>query len=39
MMPNESEMLSIKNEWSKLIPDWDADSHFFKHSGQRETLI
>jgi len=33
MMPNEGEMLSIKNEWTKLIPDWSADENLFKETG------
>lgn len=36
MMPNESQMRSIKNEWNKLIPDWDADDSFFKQNGERQ---
>ena len=36
MMPNEGEMRSIKNEWTKLIPDWDADDSFFYRSGKRQ---
>lgn len=36
MMPNEGEMTSIKNEWTKLIPDWDADDTFFKSTGERQ---
>lgn len=36
MMPNEGEMMSIKNEWNKLIPDWDSDEFFFKSSGQKQ---
>lgn len=36
IMPNEDEMRSIKNEWTKLIPDWDADDTFFKHTGSRQ---
>lgn len=38
MMPNESEMMSIKNEWSKLIPDWDSDMSFFTKNGERELI-
>ena len=30
MMPNEGEMRSIKNEWNKLIPDYDIDDTSFK---------
>lgn len=36
MMPNEDEMKSIKNEWTKLIPDWSADDNFFKETGSRQ---
>ncbi len=36
MMPNESEMRTIKNEWTKLIPDWDSDDRFYRSSGQRQ---
>lgn len=36
MMPNESEMTSIKNEWTKLIPDWDSDDTFFRNVGKKQ---
>nr|DAH29934.1 MAG TPA: hypothetical protein [Caudoviricetes sp.]DAJ76133.1 MAG TPA: hypothetical protein [Crassvirales sp.] len=36
MMPNEGEMRSIKNEWTKLIPEWDSDDTFFKNVGERQ---
>lgn len=36
MMPNESEMLTIKNEWTKLIPEWDDDENFFKNTGEKQ---
>jgi len=36
MMPNESEMINIKNEWNKLIPEWDGDEVFFKTSGEKQ---
>ena len=36
MMPNESEMSSIKNEWTKLIPDWDSDDTLFNNVGKRQ---
>lgn len=36
MMPGESEMRGIKNEWNKLIPDWASDDTFFKHEGERQ---
>lgn len=36
MMPNDGEMRSIKNEWTKLIPDWDSDDRFFYKNGKRQ---
>lgn len=36
MMPTEGDIRSIKNEWTKLIPDWDSDDTFFRSSGQRQ---
>ncbi len=36
MMPNEGEMSSIKNEWTKLIPEWDSDDILFKNVGERQ---
>ena len=30
MMPTADDMRNIKNEWNRLIPEWDADSTFFK---------
>lgn len=36
MMPNEGEMMSIKNEWNKLIPDYDSDETLFKNSGKKQ---
>ena len=36
MMPNESEMLTIKNEWTKLIPEWDDDENFFNNIGKKQ---
>lgn len=36
MMPTESDMRSIKNEWNKLIPEWDSDDTFHKHVGSRQ---
>lgn len=38
MMPNEGEMMSIKNEWNKLLPDVDSDYEMFRNSG-REQII
>lgn len=36
MMPTESDMRSIKNEWNKLVPEWDADEVFFKTEGEKQ---
>lgn len=36
MMPTESDMRSIKNEWNKLVPEWDSDDIFFKSEGVRQ---
>lgn len=36
MMPTEGEMRSIKNEWNKLVPEWDADDTFFSSVGRRQ---
>lgn len=36
MMPTEGDIRSIKNEWTKLIPDWDSDDRFFQSCGQRQ---
>ena len=36
MMPNESEMRNIKNEWNKLVPEWDSDEVFFKPEGKKQ---
>lgn len=36
MMPTETDMRSIKNEWNKLVPDWDSDDNFFKSVGKRQ---
>lgn len=29
-MPTADDMQNIKNDWNKLIPDWDANDTFFK---------
>lgn len=39
MMPTQDTLKSIKNDWTKLIPDWDADDTFFVHQGDRQQLI
>ena len=39
MMPDAGEMRAIKNDWTKLIPDWDSDDTFFVHQGDRQNII
>lgn len=34
MMPTESDMINIKNEWNKLVPEWESDQVFFKPEGK-----
>ena len=36
MMPTSDDMQNIKNDWNKLIPDWDGDDTFFKNIGKEE---
>lgn len=36
MMPTESDMRSIKNEWNKLVPDYNSDEVFFKTEGEQQ---
>ena len=36
MMPTADDMRAIKNEWNKLIPEWDADDTFFKDSNKAQ---
>lgn len=39
MMPTSGDMETIKNDWTKLIPDWNAGDTFFSHAGDRQTII
>ena len=36
MMPTADDMQNIKNDWNKLIPEWDGDDTFFKNIGKEE---
>ena len=36
MMPTESDMRGIKNEWNKFVPEWDSDEVFFKAEGAKQ---
>lgn len=38
MMPTADDMKNIKNDWNKLIPDWDGDSTFFKDINKEQTF-
>lgn len=39
MMPNEDQLKSIKNDWNKLVPDYDSDEYFFKSQGEKQTIL
>lgn len=36
IMPTADDMQNIKNDWNKLIPEWDGDDTFFEHIGKEE---
>lgn len=36
MMPTADDMQNIKNDWNKLIPDWDGYDTFFKYTGKEQ---
>lgn len=38
IMPTEGELRSIKNDWNKLIPDYDSDNDFFTSSGKEQII-
>lgn len=38
MMPTQDEMISIKNEWNKLVPEFDSESRFYKHLGDAQVI-
>jgi hypothetical protein len=38
MMPTADDMQNIKNDWNKLIPDWDANKSFFKDINKEQTV-
>lgn len=38
MMPNEGEMMSIKNEWNKLLPDVESDHGLFRSNGSEQVI-
>jgi hypothetical protein len=36
MMPTESDMRGIKDEWNKLVPDYNSDEVMFKTEGLKQ---
>ena len=38
MMPTADDMRAIKNNWNKLVPEWDADDTFFKNTGKEQSI-
>lgn len=38
MMPTADEMRNIKNEWNKLVPEFDADREFFRDINKEQTI-
>lgn len=38
-MPDERQMANLKNIWTKLIPDMNGDTNFFKQNASRERRI
>lgn len=38
MMPTADDMRAIKNEWTRLVPEFESDDTFFKHNNERELI-
>lgn len=38
IMPNEGDMISIKNDWLKLMPDVNAEQTFYSATGDRDHI-
>lgn len=38
MMPTSDDMRTIKNEWNKLLPDWNQDKLFFDELGDEQII-
>lgn len=38
MMPTADDMENIKNDWNKLVPEWDNRDTFFKHQGEEQSI-
>jgi len=38
MMPTPDDIRNIKNDWNKLLPDYEADKAFFNHIGDEQVI-
>lgn len=38
MMPTADDMRNIKNEWNKLLPEWNQDKSFFETLGDEQVI-
>lgn len=38
LMPNEDGMESLKNNWNKLVPEFNDHSTFYSHTGERQII-
>lgn len=38
MMPTADDMKAIKNEWNRLVPEFESDDTFFKDNNKRELI-
>lgn len=38
MMPTADDMRAIKNEWNRLVPEFESDDTFFKDNNKRELI-
>ena len=38
MMPTADDMRTIKNEWNRLIPEFESDDTFFRDNNKRELI-
>lgn len=38
MMPTAADMESIKNDWNKLVPEFEDEDTFFKHQGEEQII-
>jgi hypothetical protein len=38
MMPSADDMRAIKNEWNRLVPEFESDDTFFRNDNKRELI-